>query len=76
MIHGFPPASVSLPTVGLWRRSFSERRLAGLADAPRSGRPREIVSLIGAALHARCHARILLNRSDATTADGITDPRS
>ena len=35
-------ASVSLPTVGLWRRSFSERRLAGLADAPRSGRPREI----------------------------------
>ena len=35
-------AGVSLPTVGLWRRSFSERRLAGLADAPRSGRPREI----------------------------------
>jgi len=27
-------------------------------------------------LHARCHARILLNRSDGTTADGITDPRS
>ncbi len=35
-------AGVSLPTVGLWRRNFSERRLAGLADAPRSGRPRQI----------------------------------
>jgi transposase len=33
---------VSLPTVGLWRRNFSERRLEGLVDAPRSGRPREI----------------------------------
>jgi len=33
---------VSLPTVGLWRRSFSERGLEGLADAPRSGRPRQI----------------------------------
>jgi len=33
---------VSLPTVGLWRRKFSERRSAGLADAPRSGRPRQI----------------------------------
>src|SRR5438132_13621136 len=35
-------AGVSLPTVGLWRRSFSERGLDGLADAPRSGRPRQI----------------------------------
>src|SRR4051795_6942130 len=35
-------AGVSLPTVGLWRRSFGERRLLGLADAPRSGRPRTI----------------------------------
>jgi transposase len=35
-------AAVSLPTVGLWRRSFSERRLAGLEDAARSGRPRTI----------------------------------
>ena len=35
-------AGVSLPTVGLWRRSFSERGLEGLADAPRSGRPRRI----------------------------------
>ena len=35
-------AGVSLPTVGLWRRSFSERGLDGLRDAPRSGRPREI----------------------------------
>jgi len=33
---------VSLPTVGLWRRRFSERGLGGLADAPRSGRPRRI----------------------------------
>lgn len=35
-------AGVSLPTVGLWRRNFALRRLDGLADAPRSGRPREI----------------------------------
>src|SRR5436189_4167322 len=35
-------AGVSLPTVGLWRRNFARRRLDGLADAPRSGRPREI----------------------------------
>jgi transposase len=35
-------AGVSLPTVGLWRRNFSERGIDGLADAPRSGRPREI----------------------------------
>ena len=33
---------VSLPTVGLWRRNFSERGLEGLETAPRSGRPREI----------------------------------
>jgi transposase len=33
---------VSLPTVGLWRRKFSERRMDGLETAPRSGRPREI----------------------------------
>ncbi len=33
---------VSLPTVALWRRSFSERGLDGLKDAPRSGRPRQI----------------------------------
>jgi len=33
---------VSLSTVGLWRRSFSERGLEGLADAARSGRPRQI----------------------------------
>ena len=33
---------VSLPTVGLWRRNFSERRMEGLQDAPRSGRPRAI----------------------------------
>jgi transposase len=35
-------AGVSLPTVGLWRRNFAQRGLDGLADAPRSGRPREI----------------------------------
>ena len=33
---------VSLPTVGLWRRNFSERGLEGLETAPRPGRPREI----------------------------------
>src|SRR3954454_5540721 len=33
---------VSLPTAGLWRRSFCKQRMAGLADAPRSGRPRTI----------------------------------
>ena len=33
---------VSLPTVGLWRRKFAERRVEGLADDPRSGRPRVI----------------------------------
>jgi transposase len=33
---------VSLPTVGLWRRNFSEHGVRGLDDAPRSGRPREI----------------------------------
>ena len=33
---------VSLPTVGLWRRNFSERGLAGLETAKRPGRPREI----------------------------------
>ncbi len=33
---------VSLPTVGLWRRNFVARRIDGLTDAPRSGRPREI----------------------------------
>ena len=33
---------VSLPTLGLWRRNFCERRLEGLRDAPRSGRPRQI----------------------------------
>lgn len=26
-------------TVGLWRRRFAQRGLAGLQDAPRSGRP-------------------------------------
>ncbi|MEO6859839.1 MAG: helix-turn-helix domain-containing protein, partial [Solirubrobacteraceae bacterium] len=35
---------VSLPTVGLWRRNFSERGLDGLQTAPRAGRPREIDS--------------------------------
>ena len=35
-------AGVSLPTVGLWRRNFCERRLEGLLDAPRSGRPRVV----------------------------------
>jgi transposase len=33
---------VSLPTVALWRRSFYERRIDGLVDAARSGRPRTV----------------------------------
>jgi transposase len=33
---------VSLQTVGLWRRNFSERGMEGLETAPRSGRPRAI----------------------------------
>src|SRR3954465_7149970 len=33
---------VSLPTAGLWRRSFCEQRMAGLADAPPPRRPRTI----------------------------------
>ena len=32
----------SEPTVIKWRRAYADRRLAGLGDAPRSGRPREI----------------------------------
>jgi transposase len=32
----------SPPTVALWRRGFAERGLEGLADAPRSGRPRRV----------------------------------
>ena len=33
---------VSRETVATWRRRFAERRLEGLADAPRSGAPRSI----------------------------------
>ena len=33
---------VSEPTVIKWRRAYATHGLAGLADAPRSGRPREI----------------------------------
>jgi transposase len=33
---------VSQPTVGKWRRRFCERRLDGLCDEPRSGRPRTV----------------------------------
>jgi transposase len=32
----------SEPTVIKWRRAYAERGLAGLGDAPRSGRPRRI----------------------------------
>jgi AcrR family transcriptional regulator len=32
----------SAPTVALWRGRFAERRLEGLEDAPRTGRPRTI----------------------------------
>jgi len=33
---------LSLPTVGLWRAQFAREGLEGLADRPRSGRPRTI----------------------------------
>jgi transposase len=33
---------LSLPTVGLWRSQFAREGLEGLADRPRSGRPRTI----------------------------------
>jgi transposase len=33
---------VSEPTVIKWRRAYAEHGLAGLGDAPRSGRPRQI----------------------------------
>jgi transposase len=32
--------SVSVPTVGKWRGQFVQRRLAGLADEPRTGQPK------------------------------------
>ena len=56
-------AGVSLPTVGLWRRSFAARRLDGLEDAPRSGRPR----LIDDDAVQRVLARTLEPPPDATT---------
>jgi transposase len=34
--------NLSLPTVGLWRTKFAREGLSGLADRPRSGRPRSI----------------------------------
>ena len=33
---------LSLPTVGLWRAKYAREGLTGLADSPRSGRPRTI----------------------------------
>jgi transposase len=54
---------VSLPTVGLWRRNFSERGLDGLQTAPRAGRPREI----DAARVARVLAMTLETPPDGST---------
>ncbi len=54
---------VSLPTVGLWRRNFSERGMDGLQTAPRPGRPREI----DAAETARVLAMTLETPPDGST---------
>ena len=35
---------VSLPTVGKWRRRFLGRRLDGLSDEPRSGKPATVMT--------------------------------
>jgi putative transposase len=48
----------SLPTVGKWRARFIERRLAGLHDELRAGRPRsyrdeQVAGLIRRVLHSR-----------------------
>jgi putative transposase len=48
----------SLPTVGKWRRRFLERRIAGLHDELRPGRPRSydderVAGLINCALRSR-----------------------
>ncbi len=48
----------SMPTVGRWRRRFVERRLAGLHDELRPGRPRsyadeQVAGLINRVLHSK-----------------------
>lgn len=40
---------VSRPTVNLWRARYAEHGIAGLADEPRPGRPREVDALRAAA---------------------------
>jgi transposase/AraC-like DNA-binding protein len=52
---------LSAPMVGHWRRRFRRDRLAGLYDAPRSGRPRthdddEVARLLRTVLHTRPQA--------------------
>lgn len=49
---------VSIQTVGHWRRRFHAHGLAGLSDAPRSGRPRthndeRVASLLRTVLTSR-----------------------
>jgi transposase len=58
---------VSLPTVWLWRRNFSERGLDGLQTAPRAGRPREIddceVALVLVRAYPRRPLHVVLDNS-------------
>lgn len=66
----------SLPTVGLWRTRFARRRLEGLKDAPRSGRPRtygpDKVSAIVAQTLTPPEARTHWSRRRLARAQGVS----